>query len=1087
MQPRSIKDSSSKEDIRTIKDYDKEIQTYLEQEKKNEQIQFLLDQENKNVTAVLLMYETKLQAYIKNLDDVINFQADYKKVINHIGAIAIRSKILAETHKALDQLKEEDLEKKAKNEKKIELLQKNIIEIQIETSKDLREILNEIKLFVARYEAAEKLASTSIPPLPEEFANVKREIRHCYTKRNILIAEKKLQPVDKISKKLALEKPILLNMIANFINETSHIAPDILYNQLKILVIVRGGEQLHHPKKNSQEIENKTGNLILDAINTYAACRATESKILKALPIEAEKGIEKIEKKEAQPNRHKEQERAEQSANRLNSFIEEVQKEQKDIEEKVQIYQKTQEDFLRTIQNKNIKTLLSKIMDDINREKILLDKRSALKNYKEKLIPEKESKTGSRDNKYEKTLSDLTELLETLPKDFKEHPHNLSRSITLIEKTAQFPDILASLKQLNKITLAEPIRIQFNDKRLSNLLTFSAKLDGANPGYQVKTDEHITYTVKQGSRVGNTLAEAYASMVLKKMEGIEEKKEDTLIPQSSEDKSQVISGDESKDISDKKFEVVEDDKSEVSSVEEKLEKKSDLSTPLIQKTVIAPAFLVIKKNQEPTDAKIAGVIKDKSPAEIETQIKQQIFVASEWSRDAYSLEACKLYGLEKRIRGAGSRLKSMFDMLRKLNKDCDLGLEAVALSAVFDADFDLHTENFMLKFNTSAVSEENKKLTQDNLEAFKLLIAARIKIYKKESADIELKKFNELTSATVTAENLVNDDSYYTILKNCILTLKEQNVEVYFHKIDHDSGFYRYDDAKRKVDFMTHMTAPVHITPDHKIKTQPTLHITELTGATKEGMDELLLTDKAIEIVMKNDIIKQMETLSHVNQEFFAEIHAKAQQLENLNANDKNNAELSLLNAFYYHITERNLVYPIQKKTIDAKITHAQKQIERALSRGAVYKMNDLHEQLYKRVIEIETKRPHEFERLKKLKNSLQEKIKINRAELLYLSWNEIKSTYDSRFFGQSSPDSQQIIAKLENIYAEKKMVNFKGAALKFFTNYACKPDSGNLKKKFCKTVLNLFALSTTIPINDPLFIDKSQELHNQSKAILKH
>ena len=73
-----------------------------------------------------------------------------------------------------------------------------------------------------------------------------------------------------------------------------------------------------------------------------------------------------------------------------------------------------------------------------------------------------------------------------------------------------------------------------------------------------------------------------------------------------------------------------------------------------------------------------------------------MYAASQWSSDKLSFDACRLFGLKKRVKAAGTRLSDDFDDLRELNAVCDLGLEKIFIPTSFIADFDLHTENFQL-------------------------------------------------------------------------------------------------------------------------------------------------------------------------------------------------------------------------------------------------------------------------------------------------------------------------------------------------------------------------------------------------------
>jgi len=235
--------------------------------------------------------------------------------------------------------------------------------------------------------------------------------------------------------------------------------------------------------------------------------------------------------------------------------------------------------------------------------------------------------------------------------------------------------------------------------------------------------------------------------------------------------------------------------------------------------IIADAFLVIKKSEDE---------KKEALLSIKERCQASVYAASRWSKDVGSFSAAKLLGSAKRKKAAGTRQAGDFNDLRILNQRCNLGLEKIISPTVISADFDLHTENFLLKVDDTHVTKENK---------------AKIKPFL-ELLEEAMKKNKELTPED-RIHNLV------TIIDK----LKGLGADVFFHKIDHDNGFYRYPDAERKVDFSTHQTSPLHRV-GFVIKTQPTLHITEITGGKTQGFDELFLS-----VAEFNKLIKRSSSL----------------------------------------------------------------------------------------------------------------------------------------------------------------------------------------------------------------------------------
>ncbi len=400
----------------------------------------------------------------------------------------------------------------------------------------------------------------------------------------------------------------------------------------------------------------------------------------------------------------------------------------------------------------------------------------------------------------------------------------------------------------------------FDDERLYTAKKSVKKEGGANPGYTVTNDKDTRFTVKQGSSVGNTLSEAFSSMVLSRV----------VEASGLEDRSQVV---------------------------------------------IANAFLTVKLDETAQGDTM------------EERCKKSLFAASQWSSDRASFEACQLFGLEKRVKRAGSRKADDFKVLRKINEVCKLGLEAIVLPTVLIADFDLHTENYMLKVNIDKVPPENMAIVNHHLELLKQ----------------EMLKTDK-----------VNSEDRVTYLIGIIKVLQDAGANVYFHKIDHDSGFYRYSDPDRKVDFSSHRTSPLHF-EGLRLKTQPTLHIVEITGGTKGGFDQLLLSDESINKLLNLDLDKELKIVSETANNFFAMVHEKAEVIAGKdNKNDRLEAEFFLLNEFYHHITEKRM--PTPKVINDTDIEKMKATVLEQLAEGTKLKVTDLQSQVYKRLLEMQNK-----------------------------------------------------------------------------------------------------------------------------------
>lgn len=327
-------------------------------------------------------------------------------------------------------------------------------------------------------------------------------------------------------------------------------------------------------------------------------------------------------------------------------------------------------------------------------------------------------------------------------------------------------------------------------------------------------------------------------------------------------------------------------------------------------TLIANAFLVVKALD---DSEKCG--------SIEYRCRTALYASSQWSQDSASFKACEIFGLKNRVIAAGTRKAEDFEDLRAINAACDLGLETIVIPTSLVVDFDLHTENYLLKINDSLVKDEHKDQVKFHIQLL----------------EQEMKKTTNVSRA-----------ARVMYLKGIITILKELGSHIYFQKIDHDNGFYRYADPVRRVDFSTHRTSPLYRTG-----TQPTLHITEITGGTKEGFDQLMLSDKGIERLLKINLDVQQAIVSKVSGSFFKLIYEKSMVIADKgNEQQRISAEFYLLNEFLYHIAEINI--PTPKEVNDNDITNIKKSISEKLELGTKLKVKDLYEQVYERLLEKE-------------------------------------------------------------------------------------------------------------------------------------
>ncbi len=104
----------------------------------------------------------------------------------------------------------------------------------------------------------------------------------------------------------------------------------------------------------------------------------------------------------------------------------------------------------------------------------------------------------------------------------------------------------------------------------------------------------------------------------------------------------------------------------------------------------------------------------------------KIIVASKWGSEALSMPAINIFGIKKRPKsifkgGAKSTHPWIFDALINLNKECELGLESIIHASMITGDFDLHLENFLLKFDLSNVNKPKRPKVLKAIKEFKQL------------------------------------------------------------------------------------------------------------------------------------------------------------------------------------------------------------------------------------------------------------------------------------------------------------------------------------------------------------------------------
>jgi hypothetical protein len=371
-----------------------------------------------------------------------------------------------------------------------------------------------------------------------------------------------------------------------------------------------------------------------------------------------------------------------------------------------------------------------------------------------------------------------------------------------------------------------------------------------------KKNRSITkYTVKKGHTIGNTLAEIAAQIRLNKI------REANPLYHSIEDKKEA---DDNKD-DDVKYSADEKEIKDIKPIQ-------DITT----NSRYAKSFFV-------TQVEFAG----QTYATAESFIKN-LYAASRWQPNvAYAVNACKLFGFKKRPKPAAATFHpELFEDLRELNERCELGLDEVFHATALTADLDFHTDNYLLNFDISMLEGEQKERAAQLIKQFDAL-------FHKEGS----KKVKPINNRKNHLDAMVD-------IIESIKKLEEGNKRpvIYFHKIDHDSGLYRFCDNKREVSLRDHgtsMTSLQFVGGRPHLRMQPTNHLAELLVG--KASDSFILSGSSIDAVMANSIPQQVNDSQYAMDIFFNTIQQQCQMSVH-NEYEKARAELILLKHFQQHI-----------------------------------------------------------------------------------------------------------------------------------------------------------------------------------------
>jgi hypothetical protein len=493
-------------------------------------------------------------------------------------------------------------------------------------------------------------------------------------------------------------------------------------------------------------------------------------------------------------------------------------------------------------------------------------------------------------------------------------------------------NLLPLMKDEQRIqkTIGNITPINKNSPDFNTVISVIDKTGGVNPGFHMtilqKNAIPQTYTLKH-AKTGNTIAEYFTAFVNRHMIGIEDS-----LPNKEQVKTKNI---------------------------------------LPSKKVIAPAYLIFRNDD----------IKSASPK----NFCKQLWVASEWSQDAFSFEACKLFGFTKRMYFAGTFKRDLFENLQMLNLHCNLGLENVVIAATYSCDFDLHLENFRLNFNNAFVSKTHAAEARNLFAEFQDLITFRCLQIKKDGS----------------AERKGTEKHFLTLV-HLIESLKKLGVKVYFHKIDHDNGFFRYSDSKRVVDFSSHYSSPFYFKDFFEVCMQPTLHITELTGTTGAGLDKLFLSNQAMVILRANPLKIYIQIILKALNELFEDLTLACNRQSHLSNDQKLEMLHGYLLKFHEHITGSSNVSlnnvlncpGYETASLKDKIEIIKKSLMTELHYGCLLKINDLQGQLYQRLLVKESKNEITSKQ-RTFKEFLHQQLTQNQAYYFFFQWPNILNNYN--------------------------------------------------------------------------------------------
>jgi hypothetical protein len=434
-----------------------------------------------------------------------------------------------------------------------------------------------------------------------------------------------------------------------------------------------------------------------------------------------------------------------------------------------------------------------------------------------------------------------------------------------------------------------------NDTRDVIGLPLEEKLTDESYRNNKKVGNIRKYTIKQGHTKGNTIAEFAAQLRLSRVR--------------EKDAKQNVNV---KEIKEEKYHGIAEDEKETKEL-----KQHDRP--------------IKKAKDNPRYAKSFLVTELKSPDQTYSTAEdfiEHLYAASRWQPDlAHAVNACKLFGFVKRPKpGAGTFHPELFEDLRKLNEECELGLEEVFHATALTADLDFHTDNYLLNFDLSQLEEDQKTQAEQLIEQFKALFKDERPIHNRA---------NHLREMIAIINEIKNKGR------------ENHKAHIYFHKIDHDSGLYRFCDEEREVSLRDHGTAIAHIdfigVRPH-IRMQPTNHLAELLVG--ERPEDFITSNASMDAVMANPINQQVLDSQQAMNDFFAAIHQQC-QISVQKESEQLRAELILLKHFQQHITSgANLPVEVMQhseRELRKKIEYTRKDIQTRIEEATIQRGISLH------------------------------------------------------------------------------------------------------------------------------------------------